>query len=231
MYPVFRTTFAWLKSYNAMSVVKKLRLRDDKPLYLLKLPPGVAGIFSGYEIKTAMTGKQSILQAVIFAENKKVLDEVMAKVSGKLEKDALLWIAYPKKTGKIKSDMTRDNGWETVFGYGYEAVTQIAIDDDWSALRFRKSEVIGPKLRDIPMEARQVEGVDFVKRTVLFPKDVLQALGPRKELLALLEGMSFSHKKEYVEAIVTAKKPETRTRRIEKMIEMLEKYKNEKEKK
>lgn len=214
-----------------MSVAKKLRLQEDKPLYLLKPPANIAAIFSGYDVKKTLSGKQLIPQAVIFAENKKTLDEVIPKISGRLEADALLWIAYPKKTGSIKSDITRDNGWETVLAAGYEAVTQIAVDDDWSALRYRKSEAIGPKLRDVPMEARQIEGVDFVNRRVTFPKDVLQALKPHKELLALLEGMSFSHKKEYVEAIVTAKKPETRARRIEKMIEMLEKYKNDKVKK
>ncbi len=214
-----------------MSVTTKLRLQADTPLYLLKAPEPVRGLFSGFETKTRLGGQQVISQAVIFAANKQELDEVMPKLAARLAKDALLWIAYPKKTGKIKSDMTRDSGWETVFAAGYEPVTQIAVDDDWSALRFRKSEAIGPKLRDIPMDARQVEGVDFVNRTVTFPKDVLQALKPHKELLALLEDMSFSHKKEYAEAIVTAKKPETRARRIEKMIEMLGKYKTEKEKK
>lgn len=214
-----------------MSVAKKLRLQEHKPLYLLKASADIMAIFSGYDIKTALSGKQLISQAVIFAENKKTLDELIPKVNGRLDDGALLWIAYPKKTGRIKSDMTRDNGWETVLAAGYEAVTQMAVDEDWSALRFRKSEAIGPKLRDVPMESRQVEGVDFVNRTVVFPTDVLQALKPYKELQTLLEGMSFSHKKEYAEAIVTAKKPETRARRIEKMIEMLGKYKNEKAKK
>lgn len=214
-----------------MSVAKKLRLQEGKRLYLLKAPQPALPLFAGYEIKATPGGKDQIGQAVIFAENKKTLDDIFSKVLPRLAGDALLWIAYPKKSGAIKSDLTRDNGWEAVFGAGYEPVTQIAIDDDWSALRFRKSEAIGPKLRDVPMEARQIEGVDFVKRTVVFPKDVLQALKPHKALLALLEGMSFSHKKEYAEAIVTAKKPETRTRRIEKMIEMLEQYKTEQEKK
>jgi hypothetical protein len=214
-----------------MSVATKLRLQADTPLYLLKVPEQVRVLFSGFEAKSGLGGQQVIHQAVIFAANKRALDEVMPKLATRLAKDALLWIAYPKKTGKIKSDMTRDNGWETVFAAGYEPVTQIAVDDDWSALRFRKSEAIGPKLRDVPMEARQIEGVDFVNRTVTFPKDVLQALKPYKELYVLLQGMSFSHKKEYAEAIVSAKKSETRARRIEKMIEMLEKYKTEKEKK
>ncbi len=214
-----------------MSVVKKMRLQEDIPLYLLNAPGNISGIFEGFELKTSVGGKAEITQAVIFAVNKKELDGIIPKVAPRLAEDALLWIAYPKKTGSIKSDMTRDKGWEAVFAAGYEPVTQVAVDEDWSALRYRKSEAIGPKLRDIPMEARQIEGVDFLNRAVTFPKDVLEALKPHKELQALLEGMPFSHKKEHAEAIVTAKKPETRARRIEKMIEMLEKYKTEKEKK
>lgn len=214
-----------------MSVAKKMRLQEDIPLYLLNAPDNVSGVFDGFELKTSVGGKAEITQAVIFAANKKELDVIIPKITPRLAEDALLWIAYPKKTGSIKSDMTRDKGWEVVFAAGYEPVTQVAVDEDWSALRYKKSEAIGPKLRDIPMEARHIEGVDFVNRKVIFPKDVLQALKPHKELLALLEGMPFSHKKEHAEAIVTAKKPETRARRIGKMIEMLEKYKTEKEKK
>jgi uncharacterized protein YdeI (YjbR/CyaY-like superfamily) len=41
--------------------------------------------------------------------------------------------------------------------------------------------------------------------------------------------MSFTHKKEYVEAIVEAKKPETRQRRIEKMVEAVSQLKARKE--
>lgn len=214
-----------------MSVATKMKLQAHTPLYLLKAPQASRDLFAGYDMKTTIAGKAEISQAVIFAESKKTLGELVPKVINRLTSDALLWIAYPKKTGKIPSDITRDNGWDTVFAAGYEPVTQVAVDDDWSALRFRSSEAIGPKLRDIPMEARQIEGVDFVNRSVTFPRDMLDALKPHKDLLALLNGMSFSHKKEYAEAIVTAKKPETRARRIEKMIETLEQYKTEREKK
>ena len=54
----------------------------------------------------------------------------------------LLWFTYPKKTAKIKADITRDTGWESVRAAGWRPVTQIAIDETWSALRLRpESEV------------------------------------------------------------------------------------------
>jgi hypothetical protein len=57
--------------------------------------------------------------------------------------NTLLWICYPKKSSKkYKSPITRDVGWDPVIDLGWEGVRQIAIDDDWSALRFRPREAI-----------------------------------------------------------------------------------------
>lgn len=47
------------------------------------------------------------------------------------------WVAYPKKSGSIRSDLSRDAGWDRLTREGMIPVTQIALDNDWSALRFR----------------------------------------------------------------------------------------------
>jgi hypothetical protein len=49
----------------------------------------------------------------------------------------VLWFAYPKLSGALWSDLTRDRGWEPVGQAGFLGVTQVALDQDWSALRFR----------------------------------------------------------------------------------------------
>jgi hypothetical protein len=49
---------------------------------------------------------------------------------------AVTWIAYPKKTSRVETDMTRDRGWDAVTGE-IDAVSQVAVDDTWSALRFK----------------------------------------------------------------------------------------------
>lgn len=50
---------------------------------------------------------------------------------------AMLWIAYPKKTSGIESDLSRDLIFEAMGGTGWRPVSIIAIDEVWSALRFR----------------------------------------------------------------------------------------------
>ncbi len=58
-----------------------------------------------------------------------------------------LWCAYPKKSGALASDIDRDHGWEPLHEAGFLAVTQVAIDADWSALRFRRREEIAKLTR------------------------------------------------------------------------------------
>lgn len=50
--------------------------------------------------------------------------------------DRLTWVAYPK-AGRLGTDLNRDRLAEIVRGRGAQPVRQVAIDDTWSALRFR----------------------------------------------------------------------------------------------
>jgi hypothetical protein len=50
---------------------------------------------------------------------------------------------YPKGTSKCYTcDFNRDSGWDVIRNAGFDSVRQIAIDEDWSALRFRRVEYI-----------------------------------------------------------------------------------------
>lgn len=202
-----------------MSILKKLRFKDGKA-YILNMPETCQSLFEGADVSQKLPSG-SIAQILLFAIDKKSLSKGVAKILPKLEGEALFWVAYPKKSGSVVSDITRDSGWDVLSEAGYDPVTQIAIDMDWSALRFRKSEAIGEKLRDIPMKDRKVEGIDFVNRVVTLPEDVKESIAPYPELQSYFNELSFSHQKEYVQYIVEAKKAETRARRISKMVDML----------
>lgn len=62
--------------------------------------------------------------------------------------------------------------------------------------------------------------LDSAKRTVELPDDAAKALDKAK-LRKKFDALAFTHQKEHVRAILEAKKPETRSRRIEVMLEML----------
>ena len=66
-----------------------------------------------------------------------------AKTQKKANGDPVIWFAYPKGTSKnYKCEFNRDTGWQKVGDAGFEGVRQVAIDADWSALRFRRVEHI-----------------------------------------------------------------------------------------
>ena len=58
-----------------------------------------------------------------------------------------MWIAYPKKSS-TRYTCDRDRGWEGMGEAGFDPVRMVAIDEDWSALRFRRVEFIKKMTRD-----------------------------------------------------------------------------------
>jgi hypothetical protein len=63
--------------------------------------------------------------------------------------DGVVWFAYPKATSKtLRCEFNRDTGWSALGDAGFEGVRQVAIDADWSALRFRRVEFIKRMQRD-----------------------------------------------------------------------------------
>ncbi|WP_330895792.1 hypothetical protein [Sphingobium sp.] len=86
-------------------------------------------------------------------------EEVEASIDTLLARhrpDDRLWFAYPKKTGRIPGTLSRDHGWEALATRDFLPVTQIAIDKDWSALRFRPRSEIARLTRktDLPGRAQ-----------------------------------------------------------------------------
>ncbi|KAF0196836.1 MAG: hypothetical protein FD166_2114 [Bacteroidetes bacterium] len=71
------------------------------------------------------------------------VDRLSAAMVPLLAEDAVLWFAYPKQTSKkFRCEFNRDNGWKVLQSLEYEGVRMVAVDEDWSALRFRKQALI-----------------------------------------------------------------------------------------
>lgn len=85
----------------------------------------------------------SIEFIIIFTTTRAEAEEFLESIVPCLKGDAVFWLAYPKGTSKKYScDFNRDTSWEMCKPYQMLPVRQIAVDDDWSALRFRKKGYI-----------------------------------------------------------------------------------------
>jgi hypothetical protein len=213
-----------------MSLGTKLKFSPDQFVTLLKAPDSVTELFGDFTIKTTV-GTRKVNQVVLFVVNKAMLDIQYPKVVSKLEDNAVFWIAYPKQASGIPSDLIRNSGWDVVFQSEYRIVSSAAINDEWTAVRIARKKPDVAYKSSIPMEERSTPGVDYKNRTTQLPKDALAAMKEHKGLDTFFYKMSFSHQREYIEAIEEAKKAETRQRRIAKMIEMVLDIKNAKEQK
>jgi hypothetical protein len=91
------------------------------------------------KVITNMTESNQVTFAMLFATKQSEIDTFIEAINKSLIGDAILWLCYPKGTSKrYQCDFNRDTGWKSIAPYNLEPVRAIAIDDDWSALRFRK---------------------------------------------------------------------------------------------
>lgn len=95
---------------------------------------------------------KSIDFAIAFCLSAEDVVKYAAKIIPLLSEDAPLWFCYAKGSSKkYKSAINRDNGWSSLGSYNIEPVRQIAIDEDWSALRFRPVQFIKNMARNDQM--------------------------------------------------------------------------------
>jgi hypothetical protein len=75
---------------------------------------------------------------LLFARDSRALAREAPRAIAALAPEAALWIAYPKLSSGVKTDLTRDRGWEPLARAGFAVVSLVAIDATWSALRWKR---------------------------------------------------------------------------------------------
>ena len=80
--------------------------------------------------------------AIIFVKTRADVKSTAAKTLDAVGEKGLLWFAYPKKSGPLRSDLSRENGWEPLFEAGFDSVAQVSIDETWTGFRFRPKHLV-----------------------------------------------------------------------------------------
>lgn len=129
---------------------KKLNLGAQRQLTVLNAPasfePELAALLAQDPTLQLQreAGPAPIRFALAFAITQAELDAACRALLPLAEGDALIWIAYPKQSSKrLRGEFHRDSAWTLLRAAGFDTVRQVAIDEDWSALRFRRQEYIG----------------------------------------------------------------------------------------
>ncbi|WP_134703463.1 DUF3052 domain-containing protein [Ammoniphilus sp. YIM 78166] len=132
-------------------VVKKLNFKDQgQPVLILNAPKvyeEIMATFQGDVHQEPQLESYDFVQ--VFGTSNEELQLLGRKASQLVKENGLLWLCYPKKSSKVYkgSDCSRDTVAGMLANEGFEPVRQVAIDEDWSALRFKKVEHIKTMVR------------------------------------------------------------------------------------
>ena len=207
-------------------LAKKLQVKPGKHWLLFKAPdnyltllePLPDGTTVSYEAKGSFDGIQLFVKnSIELAENLKIVVPV-------LRPDTILWIIYPKKASGIESDLEMMSSWGELAKYRFGGVAAAAVNETWTALRFRPKEQT--KTLDTCNENikqnEYSEYIDIDNKIVRLPDEIKDVLQENPQALANYEKLSYSNRKEYVLWILTAKQEKTRSERLTKLVEKLE---------
>ena len=132
----------FLKRMFCNSLFEKLELSEEKNLLIQGLPSSIEKQFAKLSYAknvTPLLKSRKIDFALVFAVNRNQLSNILQDVIPALHNHSKLWIAYPKVTSKIASDLNRHSSWQSLSDCEYEAMNQVALDHVWTAMLFKKS--------------------------------------------------------------------------------------------
>ncbi len=128
------------------TISERLNLKDHQDILVLNAPDSFAPELARLSVVNIHHHLESVAQigfSLAFVTRQSEVNTLAPKIAARAKGDATVWFAYPKGTSKkFKCDFNRDTGWDKLKAAGFDTVRAIAIDEDWTALRFRRKEFI-----------------------------------------------------------------------------------------
>ena len=126
-----------------LTIQDKLGLPDKGNILIHGLPSSIEKQFSKVSFAknlTPLLKTRKIDFALIFAVSENQLNAILSDIMPALKEDGKLWVAHPKVTSKISTDLNRDSSWNRLSDLGYETIELVSLDHVWQAFNFKKNE-------------------------------------------------------------------------------------------
>ncbi len=126
---------------------KKLNFKQHQSVLALNSPPSFKSELAKMKEHTSILTNETEMEhtdfIIAFPTTLEEIEKFGSIANNKGTGDFIFWLCYPKGTSKeYKCNFNRDTGFNVLGDFGFEGVRQVAIDHNWSALRFRKVEYI-----------------------------------------------------------------------------------------
>ncbi|WP_368505158.1 DUF3052 domain-containing protein [Alkalihalophilus sp. As8PL] len=146
------------------AIIRKLQLKDEsKPILILNAPNEYAEVIEAFEAEVhteSVVGSYSFVQ--VFGSSNEEIQRYARKGLAHVEEDGLVWLCYPKKSSKKYkgADCSRETVAALLADEGFEPVRQVAIDEDWSALRFKPVDKIKKMTRKMAVTEKGKQRIE-----------------------------------------------------------------------
>ncbi len=122
-----------MAGYSGTPLLKKLGIQEGHRVHLRHAPMDLPDELKGYS--NARAGKDLDV-VVLFAKSLAVFQDEFAALMNTIKAEGMIWVAWPKKSSGLKTDVTEDAIREQVLKTDFVDVKICAIDDTWSGLKF-----------------------------------------------------------------------------------------------
>jgi hypothetical protein len=129
------------------NLLEKLNYKGQKRISIINADESFIKLISG-EVKDLIIDQKIDPRypyefIILFVKSESDIESFAPTTVHNLIADGVLWFCYPKKSSKkYKSEIDRDHGWKILNDSGLHGIRLVAIDKDWSALRFRNKKYI-----------------------------------------------------------------------------------------
>ena len=216
------------------SLIKRLKIKSGQKVYMQNAPHEFLNFINenekGFDIVTTKKNQDVI---ILFAKNSDELYSALDKLQSSLSATTLFWICYPKKTSDIPTDLEMMSSWTDLEKYGLRPVASVAVDKNWTALQIKPITAVKVSGSSNAAIAKNElsEFIDIKNRIIKLPDYLEALLQPIPEAKHFFDSLSYTHKKEYLVWLLTAKQQKTKESRQKAFVEkLLNKKKNPSEK-
>ncbi len=123
----------------------RLQIKPGMRIRLIDVPPAIADQLIDLPEGTHIDSDAAIGDAevvIVALRDSTAVATVAVPLVPQLKPDALFWVCYPKKSGSIPSDLSRDDSWQPLMALGWRGVRMVSADSDWSAFRMRPEAAV-----------------------------------------------------------------------------------------
>lgn len=177
-------------------LVRKLQYKENFKCLVLNMPDDWKEFSFPFDLQPSDIPYD---MEIIFISSDKMLKTDLSRLKISND-DRLRWLSYPKRSGRLGTDLHRDGIVEVLSTFSFKPVAMVSINDDWSAIRIRPAGKVKQLIRDDDA----------------FPMELELLLKKCTECRNYFNSLSRTNKKEYMRWISSAKRPKTKQKRLEK---------------